>query len=120
MLHKFLLTERDKILALCSNKILTLTGSITSSDEMEKGLPVFYDELIEVLRADIEEPAEVSNNVIARVHRASAESRGKESLKLGYSISQVVHGYGALCQAITEYIEESIDLPLASSPLPTT
>jgi len=107
MLHEFLLTERDKILALCSNKILTLAGSRNSSDEMEKGLPVFYDELIEVLRTDIEESAFVNNNVIARVHRASAERRGKESLKLGYSISQVVHGYGALCQAITEYIEES-------------
>jgi nitrogen-specific signal transduction histidine kinase len=28
-------------------------------------------------------------------------------LKLGYSISQVVHGYGALCQAITQYVEEN-------------
>jgi len=37
------------------------------------------------------------------VHRDEAVRRGKESLRLGYTISQVVHGYGTLCQAITEY-----------------
>ncbi|MEH2298811.1 MAG: hypothetical protein V7K88_07095 [Nostoc sp.] len=56
---------------------------MSSSDEMERGLPVFYDELIEVLRADIDESGEAHNNSIESVHRASAERRGKESLKLG-------------------------------------
>ena len=107
MLHEFLLAERDEILALCSLKIVSLAGERSSSEELEKGLPVFYDELIEVLRADTDESGSARNNAIARVHRASAERRGKESLKLGYSISQVVHGYGALCQAITQYVEES-------------
>jgi signal transduction histidine kinase len=107
MLYEFLLAERDAILALCSNKIVSLADSRSSSDEMERGLPVFYDELIEVLRADTDESGEVLNNTIESVHRDSAERRGKESLKLGYSISQVVHGYGALCQAITEYIESN-------------
>ncbi len=99
MLHEFLLAERDEILALCSKKITGLGDSMSSSDEMERGLPVFYDELIEVLRADadIDESREPDNNSIESVHRAAAERRGKESLKLGYSISQVVHGYGALC-----------------------
>lgn len=108
MLHEFLLAERDGILALCSKKIMGLADSRSSSDELERGLSVFYDELIEVLRADTDESREAaSNNDIERVHRASAERRGKESLKLGYSISQVVHGYGALCQAITQYVEEN-------------
>jgi hypothetical protein len=107
MLHEFLLAEPDEILALCSNKILCLADSRSSRDEMERGLTVFYDELIEVLRTDTDESGEARNNTIESVHRDSAERRGKESLKLGYSISQVVHGYGALCQAITEYIESN-------------
>ncbi len=107
MLHEFLSAEREEILALCSKKIARLADSRSSSDEMERGLPVFYDELIEVLRADTDESGEVHNNSIESVHRASAERQGKESLKLGYSISQVVHGYGALCQAITQYIQEN-------------
>lgn len=107
MLYEFLSAERKEILALCSEKILRLAGSRSSSDEMERGLPVFYDELIEVLRTDTDNFGEVDNKAIGDVHRASAERRGKESLKLGYSVSQVVHGYGALCQAITQYVEEN-------------
>ncbi|MHC5918244.1 MAG: hypothetical protein ACYTXE_46500, partial [Nostoc sp.] len=66
MLHEFLLAERDEILALCSKKITGLGDSMSSSDEMERGLPVFYDELIEVLRADadIDESREPDNNSI--------------------------------------------------------
>jgi hypothetical protein len=77
MLHEFLLAERDGILALCSKKIMGLADSRSSSDELERGLSVFYDELIEVLRADTDESREAaSNNDIERVHRASAE-RGR-------------------------------------------
>lgn len=107
MLHEFLLAERDGILALCSKKIGRFADSRSSSDELERGLSVFYSELIEVLRADTDESMEAGNNALKSVHTASAKRRGKESLKLGYSISQVVHGYGALCQAITQYMEES-------------
>ncbi|MHC5730820.1 MAG: hypothetical protein ACYTXY_43305, partial [Nostoc sp.] len=88
MLHEFLLAERDEILALCSKKIARLADSRISSDEMERGLPVFYNELIEVLRADTDESGELHNNSIESVHRASAERQGKESLKIGYSLSQ--------------------------------
>jgi signal transduction histidine kinase len=107
MLYEFLLLEREKILALCSNKLVRLADSRSSSQEMERGLPLFYDELIEVLRADADEFGEARKDEIESLHRNSAELRAKESLRLGYSISQVVHGYGALCQAITQYIEEN-------------
>ena len=119
MLYEFLLVEREKILTLCLKKIVCLADSRSSSDELERGLPVFYDELIEVLRADVEEYKTINNNAIASVHRASAERRGKESLKLGYTISQVVHGYGAIRKlllsmwrkivAILHPLENSID-----------
>ena len=89
MLHEFLLAERDGILALCSQKMIRLADSRSSSDELERGLPVFYDELIEVVRADTDESREASNNNIESVHRVSAKRRGKESLKLGYSISRL-------------------------------
>lgn len=56
MLHKFLSAERKGILELCAKKLTLLADSRTSSAEMEKGLPVFYDELIDVLRLDEENP----------------------------------------------------------------
>ena len=107
MLYEFLLAERNEILSLCSEKILRLAGSRSSSDELKRGLPLFYDELIEVLRTDTDEFGEARNSAVEAIHRASAERQGKESLKLGYSISQVVHGYGAICQAITQHVQDS-------------
>ncbi len=103
MLYEFLAAERIGILALCAKKLALLADSRTSSAEMEKGLPIFYDELIEVLRLDEENPGP-PNDASANIHTLSATRRGKESLRLGYTISQVVHGYGALCQAVTEYV----------------
>ncbi|MBX7137659.1 MAG: HAMP domain-containing histidine kinase [Oligoflexia bacterium] len=107
MLHEFLAQERDGILALCARKLALLADARASSSEMEKGLPVFYDELIEVLRADEEGAHDPSASQSVSIHRPSAIRRGKESLRLGYTISQVVHGYGALCQAVTEYVGEN-------------
>ena len=103
MLHQFLSAERKGILELCAKKLTLLADSRTSSAEMEKGLPIFYDELVDVLRKDEENPGRPDDRSTG-IHTLSASRRGKESLRLGYSISQVVHGYGALCQAVTEYV----------------
>jgi len=58
MLYDFLLAERDRILVLCIQKLLGISDARNSSEEMERGLPIFYDELIEVLRADEEESSQ--------------------------------------------------------------
>ncbi len=112
MLHEFLTTEREAILALCAKKIERLADARSSSTEMERGLPIFYDELIEVLRADELAQHASSDQATERIHRISAARRGKESLRLGYTISQVVHGYGALCQAVTEYVGQNAGEPI--------
>lgn len=67
---------------------------------MEAGLSVFYDELVAMLESDEDTSATVQP---PGIHPASAVRRGRESLRLGYTSSQVVQGYGALCQGITEY-----------------
>ena len=113
MLHEFLLTHREEILASCEEKLSRVKDQRSSSLEMERGLPIFYDELIEVLRADEEESSESQDEGIGSAHQSSAIRRGKESLRLGYTVSQVVHGYGALCQAITEYSGKHGDQPIS-------
>ncbi len=90
MLHDFLITERDAILALCKEKLLDVSASRSSSEEMDISLPVFYDEFVEVLRLDEIEGPEIEKHVSEAIHRDSAVRRGKESLKLGYTISQEV------------------------------
>lgn len=106
MLHEFLVKEQVGILKLCREKLLKLSASKDSSSEMELGLPLFYEELISLLQADEEASRDMMGESKEQSYRDSAARRGRESLRLRYTISQVVHGYGAICQAITEYATE--------------
>lgn len=97
-LYKFLENHRAEILALSEEKAVKLAGSLFSSEELRRGLPVFYDQLIEFLK----------NTVVDSTQKeitTSAAAHGKELLRLHYTLSHVVHSYGALCQAITEYAQ---------------
>lgn len=95
MLQKFLKDHRMEILALSDEKTRSLAGVLASSEQLRLGLPLFYDQLIKVLNKRIS--TEANEELLA-----SAETHGKEFLRLGYSLSHVVHAYGAMCQAITE------------------
>ena len=72
--------------------------------------PVDTDQLIEALRHEAANPApkvDGKTNLVTE-KPASAEStrsarwHGKKLLEGGYSVDQVVHDYGDVCQAITE------------------
>lgn len=95
MLFEFLEDHRLEILALAEEKTLKLAGSLPSSAELRKGLPIFYDHLIEYLKGAVSGPNEVK--IVE-----GAAGHGKELLRLNYTLSHVVHGYGAMCQAVTE------------------
>lgn len=80
MLHEFLKYNRDKILA----------GS------GEKGLPLFFDHLTAEL-----ERASKRTPVADGLEKLDPSTRhGQEMKRLGYSVSQVVQGYGALSRAL--------------------
>ncbi len=95
MLHEFLEKYRKEILLLSEEKTLKLAGIRGGSDQLKLGLPLFYVQLIRVLEHKL------SSNPPEELLVAAAE-HGKEFLRLGYSVSHVVHAYGAMCQAITE------------------
>lgn len=98
MLHKFLETNRTEVLALAEEKTIKLAGRLPSSDELKRGLPIFYERLIDYLKnPQIEIPQ--------KSLLPGAADHGKELLHLNYTLSHVVHSYGAMCQSITELAE---------------
>jgi signal transduction histidine kinase len=104
MLYEFLKKYEKPILLLATKKTLGISEDLPSSSELEKGLPIFYQDLIEVLKkGPTHEVRALGTNDLSK---GEAAAHGKESKRLGYTISQVVHGYGALCQAVTEYAQE--------------
>jgi signal transduction histidine kinase len=99
MLHDFLEANQHEILALCAEKTKSLAGTRGASEQLKRGLPLFYAQLIKVLEAKL--GFDPTPDLLS-----DAADHGKEFLRLGYSLSHVVHAYGAMCQAITELATE--------------
>ena len=107
MLHEFLSSNREELIGRCQAKVNQRSSPGVTCLELKHGVPVFLGQLVEALRHEQENPAqhaEISGS--QRKTRASVESRaalhGEELLQKGYTVHQVVHDYGDICQAITE------------------
>jgi signal transduction histidine kinase len=98
-LKKFLVDHRKAILKLTLEKTNGIAGSKGSSELLRVGLPLFYEQLVKVLEQKLQ--SKPSEDMIL-----AAAAHGRELLRLGYSLSHVVHAYGAMCQAITQYATE--------------
>ncbi len=107
MLYEFLEKYEKNILELAIKKTYGISEDRPSSRELEKGLPIFYHDLITVLKKGPTDEKRSKKPTDLKEHTTTvAAAHGKESQRLGYTISQVVHGYGAICQSVTEYAEE--------------
>lgn len=102
MLHDFLTEERTVILDKAKEKSKQGEKGRGSSTAMDQGWGLFYDELTELMRQD--EPF-ASHNELGQ-HTQQAEKHGEEYLRMGYTLSEVVHSYGIICQAITSHADE--------------
>lgn len=108
MLSEFLEQNKKKILQLCRDKVFAAGGSKPTSALLDQGLPIFYDELVAVLsKTATTSTTDIESLVVGKneTKKKNAIAHGKESSRLGYTISQVVHAYGAVCQSITEFVQ---------------
>ena len=101
MLHEFITTYQDAIITRTREKLTDRPWPLVSTSELEHGVPLFLTQLSETLRWETT-PTPFSHNAIG----ASAAKHGRELRALGFNVSQVVHDYGDICQAITEVAVE--------------
>ena len=97
MLHAFISNNRQEIIARCRAKVLRRSIPSPTKAEIDHGVPVFLDQLADALRRHLNSSADISS---------SAVQHGHELLLQGFTVSQVVHDYGDVCQAITELAVE--------------
>ena len=93
VLHTFLTSRRHEILARTKSKVAARFAPRATEAELAFGVPLFFDQLIDVLK-DAAPTTEEMN--------ATATRHGDEMLRLGFTVGQVVHDYGSVCQAVTE------------------
>ena len=93
MLHKFIAENREEIIRRCRSKVETRSVPPSTSAEPESGVPAFLDQLIEALRYQPSPSTKIDS---------SAARHGRALELQGFTVSQVVHDYGAVCQSITD------------------
>ena len=110
MLHEFLIANRAELIERCLLKVALRAGPEPSEAELEHGIPLFLDQLVKTLRMErMAEPMksrDVSGPPGGGPLRSeigtTAGQHGVELLEQGFTVDQVVHDYGDLCQAITD------------------
>ena len=114
MLHEFLTSNREELIRRCRAKVNQRSSPPTPS-ALEHGVPLFLGQLVEALLYERVNPAPKHDVLLhsSRKTPGSIESgrtarlHGKELLDDGYTIDQVVHGYGDVCQSVTELAIET-------------
>jgi hypothetical protein len=97
LLHQFLTQNRDEIIARTRAKVATRSAPAPTQAELEHGVPLFLQQLAETLRREQETEARPTS--VEMTH--SALRHGGDLRRAGFSIAQVVHDYGDVCQAVT-------------------
>ena len=130
MLHEFLTAHREELVERCRVKVAKRLAPRPTEAELRHGIPEFLGQLIKTLtleeataRSKTEKVNEAS--AVGKISGAaepdaspgsseigrSATKHGDELLRKGFTVDQVVHDYGDLCQSITELAVEK-DAPV--------
>ncbi|MGI4860032.1 MAG: sensor histidine kinase [Janthinobacterium lividum] len=114
MLHTFLSNNREDLIRRCRVKVSLRPSREASTVQLQNGVPLFLDQLIQTLKIEqtdnpmdsreISGPA--SGVATLTTMGTAAAQHGKQLLQMGFTVDQVVHDYGDLCQAITDLAVE--------------
>jgi len=113
VLHEFLKSNREELIALCRSKTALRVAPAEAGAELPNGIRVFIQQLIDTFRIEADSDPAGRRGLISDFSQmdnaralteidVAAAKHGSELLAHGFSVEQVVHDYGDLCQAITE------------------
>jgi hypothetical protein len=97
-LFEFIDKNRDELVERCRAKVAKRSAPPATKAEIDHGVPLFLNQLCEELQHGPSKTHEISKG---------ATKQGHDLLLQGFNISQVVHGYGDVCQAITDLAVET-------------
>lgn len=113
MLKDFLSKNRDELILRCRAQVAKRSVPRPTEEELQFGIPIFLEQLTRALGSSTpEEMYAVSGSPApGKEHPASeidstATKHGGELHRKGFTVDQVVHDYGDLCQAITKLAAE--------------
>ncbi|HXM39410.1 MAG TPA: HAMP domain-containing sensor histidine kinase [Gemmatimonadales bacterium] len=124
MLHEFLTDNKPDLIARCQAKVAKRPSPPPTSAELKFGIPLFLSQIIKTLKmeaaSDLAGSGKVSGTSEPGASPASTEigesaaEHGEELHRKGFTVDQVVHDYGDLCQAVTDLAVEK-GAPIAAT-----
>ena len=122
MMYEFLTENRGELIERCRMKVAKRKAPQALALELDHGVTLFLDQIIKTLKTEAAaKPGESlrmsgpSGGVDAVFSEmgAAAKEHGRELLQSGFTIDQVVHDYGDLCQSVTELAAE-LNAPISN------
>jgi len=114
MLYEFLAENRQLLVDRCKAKVARRFEPVEPASLVNNGVPLFLEQVIETLRGEqttSERSGESEPTPAPTAIGRAAALHGAELLRLGFSVDQVVHDYGDVCQAVTALaVERSTEI----------
>lgn len=104
-LYNFIETNRDEIIRRCRAKVVERSGPAAREAKDDHGVPLFLDQLCEELRHGPSKTQDI---------REGAMAHGHDLLFQEFTISEVVHTYGDVCQSVTDLAVE-LEAPISTT-----
>lgn len=115
MLSDFVSRHRDELIVRCGAMVAQRPHRDATPEQLRNGIPLFLQQLHQTLLADQGGRALESlrlsggpggqHSQISEIGSGASE-HGRQLSLLGYTVDQVAHDYGDLCQVITEMAME--------------
>jgi hypothetical protein len=92
MLDEFIAVNRSEIVGQCRATLATRSVLAPASLELDHGVPAFLDQLLTELRRGPSPDFDIAKTAMQHGHDLQVQR---------YTVSQAVHDYGDVCQAVT-------------------
>jgi hypothetical protein len=96
-LQEFIGVNREELIRRCRSKVWARSAPPPTEAEIDYGVPLFLDQLVEELRSGPSQTDEIARGAV---------KHGRELRLQGFSVGQVVHDYGDVCQSVTDLAVE--------------
>jgi hypothetical protein len=106
MLYEFLTTHRADLIRHCRERVAKRYAPAQVPPVVDHGVPLFLEQLGHTLISEhattARKESEPEPSPVATDIGRAATKHGTELLRLGYTVDQVVHHYGDVCQSVTD------------------
>ena len=96
-LREFIDANRTELITRCRQKVLARSTPPWTAVEVDHGVPLFLDQLVDELEHGPSQSDDISEGAV---------KHGRELREQGFTVGQVVHDYGDICQSVTDLAVE--------------